>query len=396
MSEVELTHVTVGGLEVCLATVPWARSFAAVLQVGSGCGADPGGLAGLAHLCEHERIAHAARLVPAAEVTVNGLTESGWTRFQCSADVTTWRSAVDRVLAMFDPGQLDNAGLAAETSAMLIEMERTGGRPALRLGPLMAAAALPGSDLARLGEASADTVHAIGHEDMKVFLDRHYRPGNARLIVASPVPADEIVTHLSAWDGPWRADGLPRADDPPGAVASPAVAELDGTWVVTLAVSRPATSQGVAAAVAGKVTLDGDGLIERVSRRHGHRVTGAAVLHGGSHDLAVLSWGTAQPSAAVLRDMRRLFDGDPEFSAGRERLERARHLAAVTHSFEHQTMSGLAGQLARWLNRTGPRPMSVDDFRSVPLRDIGESVAALLSAARLWHWDAGRPNPLEM
>jgi hypothetical protein len=274
---------------------------------------------------------------------------------------------------------------------MLIEMERAVSSPALRLGPLMAAAVLPGTDLARLGDAREETVRAITGTDLDAFLDQHYRPSNARLIIASPVPAEDIVAHLSEWaapvcDGPVVTSDstLPTSDS---ASAAFTVDESAGAWVATLTVDRSAAAHGAeVSAIARRVAMDTRGPIERVSLRHGYRISGASVLRGSVHDLVILSWGAVEPSKAVLDDLHRVFRQDPEFAVPEKDLEVARRLTAVAHSFEHQTASGLAGQLARWLGKTGPRPMAAEQVEAVPLRDIHDSLTGLLRSAQLWRW----------
>lgn len=380
----------VAGMTVTVVPMPSLRGVHARLAVAAGSGDDPPGAPGLAHLCEHERIAMAASTVPSEGLRLTGVTDAGVTRFSLAGAADEWPSAVDRMAALLARGSVPPDRLRAEINAVRVEL--SGLSASTRLGPLLAAAALPGSDVARLSEATVDSVGALSGQDVVAFLDAHYRAGHARLVVVGPVPPDEVFYRIDSAAAGLRSGSSSAASEPPTTSIAP-VPELSGVVAATLVrAAAPGDDVAlVAADIARAIVTEGSGLVEASTLRHGRRVTGAARLVGRRHDLSVLGWGRLDgDDPAVVELSRSDYELDDALIAD------ARRRTCVARSFDHQRASGLADQILSWSAGVAPGPAPVARWEDVPLDQIRDEVTRLLASLRVWRIVDGVPVGAEL
>lgn len=407
-----VTRGQVAGMTSCVAHLPSAHSLTAVLQVDVGSGDDPPGREGLAHVCEHERAARATTLHPAAGVVLNGVTEAGWTRFTLTCATADWRVGIARLTALLDPEPLPEPALAREVDAVRIEMQRSWSRPALRLGPLMAAAALPGTDVGRLAATTPSTLAAVEHADVVDFVHRQYRAARCTVAVASAVPAVEIFEALRAGTARLSRSDTDACDATPGveAAATPSRARggAGGGWsegfgrsatlVVTLARERPRGDEQLAgSALAHELVTGPRGVLDELLGLDGLHIDGAATLSGRRHDVTVLRCSRgAHADRAVGRLRRAVLRPDPEALPDEDRIRRAGTRARLVHGLQQQSPGGLTAQLVGWLTGTAPFPGTLVRPGAVSGAAVRSQAAALLAAIRLWLLEPGTDLPEEL
>ncbi|MDG4816992.1 hypothetical protein ACN267_21670 [Micromonospora sp. WMMD734] len=388
-----LTELASSGLRVLLVRVPWQRSVAVHLRVLRGSGDDPYDRAGLAHLVEHERVAHAATRAPSLP-PLAGRTEVAWTDYRLCVPAEHWRDALGQALAVLHHGRLTDTRLAHERQAVVVELARAVGRPALRLGPLLASVAAAGSDLAAVGAATPDSIRSLTSKDVDNFLRDAYQPQHCLLAVTSPIPGAEVGRFLKAHppEPPYHLTLAKRSvvDRPP---AGPEAA-LSGTLAMTMLAARPTDPHDhLAERLAHLYLTEPHGHLDRLSSPSGGRIVGSAMLVGRQARLTMLSWGqvtsAARLGAALHGGLRA---GGPMAPA---ELSRLRERLYLDRSFESQTPLGLAGQVLRAAAGEDAPPAPRAELERVSARQVDQAIGRLSEAAVLWRIADGLPQPLE-
>ncbi|MEO5818021.1 MAG: insulinase family protein [Gemmatimonadaceae bacterium] len=154
---------------------------------------DPATLRGLAHLAEHIAMRDTrsgmsiAETAASNDITMTAVTLGDLTRFTSIAAPTA--RALEMVLDL-ERRRLSDLSITPNTIATEVERIRT--ETAGRLGDQHDGNVLFGTH--RLSRASSHVDLArIGERDIRAFIARYYVPGNAAIIISSPLPAVEMV-----------------------------------------------------------------------------------------------------------------------------------------------------------------------------------------------------------
>ena len=173
---------------------------------------------GLAHYVEH--LTFRGREVDDGEPTPgqggidrwgNAYTTSWATTYHWTVPPERAEEAVARALAVLAP--LDVSEEAAAQERMIVQREREQRRagPDARRAEAIDAAAYAGTPLARPVIGTAQEVKALGLAAARAFHERHYRAGDATLLVAGPVDEAAIRAAVEkAAEGLDHTPGTPR------------------------------------------------------------------------------------------------------------------------------------------------------------------------------------------
>ena len=221
------------GLRVTLMPLPAAKTTALVVLYDFGELTDPEGESGMAHLMEHLYVTAAAGDIPArtAEEWMGAYRPPGGTNAQTGSDYTV-------LATVFPPGSLDTE--IAEAAARMSDLDpteeilaREKRRLIFELGnmfdrfPDLAAAnrarehVVPSPEGARKG-GIREQVESITLEEAKARLAAYYRPANARIVLAGPLPDDARARIEKAFGGLPAGTPAPasrdRAEPSPGGI----------------------------------------------------------------------------------------------------------------------------------------------------------------------------------
>ena len=221
------------GLRVAHVEQRRAPVVAQYAYVSAGGGEDPPGLSGIAHYLEHMMFKGSLR-VASGEFSRRVAREGGNDNAFTSRDVTGYFQHVEAsrlpLIAMMEADRFAAARIPAdemESERLVILEER-----AQRTGSSPRALFFESFDAAMWGAQHwrgrpiigwEEEIRAIRHEDLMAFFRARYAPGNAVLVVAGAVDAEEFWRTVEAdWAALPAGPAVPRnRAEPPAAVPTP-------------------------------------------------------------------------------------------------------------------------------------------------------------------------------
>ncbi|MDP2332630.1 MAG: pitrilysin family protein, partial [Reyranella sp.] len=200
MSEVKVTTLT-NGLRIAVDEMPEVESASLGIWVACGTRHESAELNGMAHMLEHMAFkgtrTRSARAI-AEEIenvggSLNAYTGREITAYHASVlkeDVALGVEMVSDILrnSVFDPDELQR-----ERGVILQEIGQALDTPDDLIFDQFRETALPGQPLGRPVLGTAESVEAIGRDDLFGFLARHYTASNMVLSAAGRVEHDRIV-----------------------------------------------------------------------------------------------------------------------------------------------------------------------------------------------------------
>jgi predicted Zn-dependent peptidase len=181
------------GLLVIVIRNPSALKMEVGTGVFAGSRDDPETLRGLAHLSEHIAMRETrsgrsiAETAVANDITMSSVTLGDLTRFTSTA--TPSLKTLETILDL-ERRRLSDVIVTPGTIATEVERIRT--ETAGRLGDQRDGNVLFGAH--RLSRASSHVdLTRIGERDIRAFLARYYVPGNAAVIISSPLPTTDVM-----------------------------------------------------------------------------------------------------------------------------------------------------------------------------------------------------------
>lgn len=406
MRHCTVLEADVGGLSVVTAGLPWARSCAGAIEVGTGFGDDPYGREGLAHLCEHLATATATRR---HGIRLGGRTDVSTTRYSTRARPVETETLVRSLLSVLGRETYDPALYGSEIQAIRTENARVRDEPRLRIAGAVAALSFPESDVAIADTSSATSLAAIGADDVAAFRRRAYRPANAALTIVGAGEAEALLDQVRAAAAQLSAGPAEAGrDDAPGREPDPErrrrTEGRDPSWddcLLWTALSRPTEAEHVngsgespARRVAVELLVGTPGLLDDLAAGQSLRSTGFAGVPGRRADLLVVAWpsgpGTEGLAALLAEPAAR-----PElWSPGPRRIADARERVRTRVALDQQSPAGLAGLLLAHAMGRGPWPdleafgaVSDEAVTAEVRRILGSSSLCRISDGKLSRWE---------
>jgi hypothetical protein len=226
------------GLQADLVTGPCGDSAALVVLLAAGVDHDPPGRSGLARVAG--RVLATAPAIGRAERTVE--TGSDFTLYSVAVPADRLLGELDEVASWMARPAATEAALERGRAQVLAEVaKRQGADPALTAVSLAEQALRPAPGDGRR-DGIASEVQAITLAELQEFWQAHFKPVNARIVVAGRFDAGKVRSRIESAFGPLPAGTppVPRA---------PAAGSVRGTLVmgsapsaVAVAVPAPAPS----------------------------------------------------------------------------------------------------------------------------------------------------------
>lgn len=204
------------GIRVVTDSMPSARSVTTGVWVAVGGRDEAPGIAGASHFLEHlffkgteTRSARAiAESVDAVGGDLNAFTSREHTAFHTRLPAAHWRLGIELIGDILSAPALRPQEIDAEREVILEELWAALDTPDDRVHMLSMEGLFPGHPLGREVLGDADTVRAMGRDDLVSFFDTHYRPANLVVAAAGLVDHDEyceaVATHLDLSSGGQR------------------------------------------------------------------------------------------------------------------------------------------------------------------------------------------------
>ena len=214
------------------------------LTIGTGSGADPSGKEGLAHLVEHLAFRSKSpqfngrtfeqHVQWLGGTFINATTRAGETTYHAYGPRAVWPQLMDAMASVLDSPLAGIDERAVMLEASIAANEVTGADETGLVTPLVNRVyelALP--DLEGWQRRAADTPESYKRltlADAEWFVQQHYNPTNASLLVVSDAEAKRLVAGLPRTWGSPRTAKAPLTSDPhkkqtPPAIAKPALIE---------------------------------------------------------------------------------------------------------------------------------------------------------------------------
>ena len=187
------------GVETCLAPDATDISVLVALTLPVGSADERPGEHGMAHYVEH--LTFRGREVEDGEPTPGQGGIDRWGNAYTTPFATTYHwtvpperaeEAVARALAVLGPLDASEEAAEQEREVVLREREERHAGPDARRADAIDAALYAGTPLARPVIGLPEEIAALGLDAARAFHERHYRAGDATLVVAGPVEADAI------------------------------------------------------------------------------------------------------------------------------------------------------------------------------------------------------------
>ncbi len=224
------TSVLPSGIRLVTETMADVRSVAVAYWVGTGSRDEPGELAGASHFLEHllfkgteERSAAAiAEALDEVGGDCNAFTTKEYTTFYVrllSDDLALGLDILSDIMWM---PALRPDDIEAERTVILDEILMHADEPADLASERWQSALFPGHALGRDTLGTASSVQRITREDIRTFLECHYRPSNMVVSVAGDCTHEAVAADLER-----RFAGTPGGAVPSRAAPGPGVAALD-------------------------------------------------------------------------------------------------------------------------------------------------------------------------
>ncbi len=233
-----MTHrITVldGGLTVVTEKMSDVRSASIGFWVGTGSVDEPPAQAGASHFLEHllfkgtaDRTARSIALaVDSVGGDMNAFTTKEYTTFYLRLLADDALMGVDLLSDIIWSPAFRAAEFESERQVILEEILMHADEPADLVHDVLAEALYPNHPLGREVLGDAATVSAMTRDDVAVFHDQHYRPGNVVVAAAGAVDHDRIVERLAARTDGRSGGGPPRRAAPTGGLLPRLAVERD-------------------------------------------------------------------------------------------------------------------------------------------------------------------------
>ena len=219
------------GLRVLTAEMPHTRSVSLFVAVGAGSRYEPDELAGLSHFLEHlpfkgTRSWPTALAISEAVEGVGGMmnaaTDREMTSFWCKVASVYADRALPVIMELIRRPLLEPAEMEKEREVILDELRMTNDYPSQVCDLLIDRALWPQQAMGRDVGGTAESVAAIGLEDVRRYMERQYRPNNTVIGIAGAISHDDgvrlIADTTADWEPgeslPWEPVSIPSGDIP--------------------------------------------------------------------------------------------------------------------------------------------------------------------------------------
>ncbi len=219
------------GLRVLTSEMPYTRSVSMFVAVGAGSRYEPDELAGLSHFLEHlpfkgTRSWPTALAISEAVEGVGGMmnaaTDREMTSFWCKVASVYADRALPVIMDLVRRPLLEPAEMEKEREVILDELRMTKDYPGQVCDLLIDRALWPQQAMGRDVGGTAESVAAIGLEDVQRYMERQYRPNNTVIGIAGAISHDAgvrlIVDATADWEPgeslPWERVSIPSGDIP--------------------------------------------------------------------------------------------------------------------------------------------------------------------------------------
>ncbi len=201
------------GLRVLTAEMPHTRSVSMFIAVGAGSRYEPVEMAGLSHFLEHlpfkgTRSWPTALAISEAVEGVGGImnaaTDREMTSFWCKVASVHAGSALPVLLDLILHPILDPSEMEKEREVILDELRMTNDYPAQVCELLIDRALWPDQAMGRDVGGTAETVAAIGLEDVRRYMERQYRPNNTVIGIAGAISHGDAVDMVRSATAHWE------------------------------------------------------------------------------------------------------------------------------------------------------------------------------------------------
>lgn len=226
------------GLSVDLVAGPCGDSAALAVLVGVGIDHDPAGRSGMARL--------AGRLLatsaPAGRAERSVETGGDYTLYSVVAAGDRLLEELDEVAAWMGQAAPKEADLERERARMLEELGKLSGADAAATARSLAEEGVQPTSGNGKRNGIASEVQAITLDELSEHWKAHYRPGNARIVVAGPIDVEKVRARIEAALSPLDAGMPPDKRDPGDSTVKGTLVMGSAPSAVAMAVPAPATS----------------------------------------------------------------------------------------------------------------------------------------------------------
>ena len=356
------------GMRVLVAERHLDPVVAVMVWYGVGARHETGPEAGVSHFLEHMMFkgtpAHGKGAID-LETTVLGGSNNAFTTpdhtaywFEFASD--RWERALDLEADRMQGLLLDPEEFAAEKQVVLEELSMGLDDPWRALSRKVSEALFGEHPYARPVIGYRETLEPMTAEDMRDYYRRHYRPGNATLVVAGDVDPEAAFEAVAARFGGIEDVPAESAPDPELRIGLEAEVRLETTWddhASRLIVAYPGGAFGsdedftmdvvVTVLTSGKLSrlyrrlVVEEGLATSVSANNDARARGGGFW---IYTEAVQGADTERLEAAILEEVERL-RAEPVSDA---EMSRARKLLAASEAFDSETVTDVAETLGEY------------------------------------------------
>ncbi|MGD2017007.1 MAG: pitrilysin family protein [Planctomycetota bacterium] len=356
------------GMRVLIAERHLDPVVAVMVWYGVGARHETRAEAGVSHFLEHMMFKgtpdHGKGAID-LETTVLGGSNNAFTTpdhtaywFEFASD--RWERALDLEADRMQGLLLDPEEFAAEKQVVLEELSMGLDDPWRALSRKVSEALFGDHPYARPVIGYRETLEPMTAEDMRGYYQRHYRPGNATLVVAGDVEPEAAFESVAARFGGIADTPGDRAADPELRIDLAEEVRIETTWddhASRLIVAYPGGAFGsdedftmdvvVSVLTSGKLSrlyrrlVIEEGLATSVSANNDARARGGGFW---VYAEAVQDADTARLEAAILEEVERL-RSEPVSDA---EMVRARKLLAASEAFDSETVTDVAETLGEY------------------------------------------------
>lgn len=357
------------GMRVLIAERHLDPVVAVMVWYGVGARHETGPEAGVSHFLEHMMFKGTAAHGKGAidlETTVLGGSNNAFTTpdhtaywFEFASD--RWERALDLEADRMQGLLLDPEEFAAEKQVVLEELSMGLDDPWRSLSRKVSEALFGEHPYARPVIGYRETLEPMTAEDMRSYYLRHYRPGNATLVVAGDVEPEAALAAVAArFGGIEDRPADATVEDPALQIELEGEVRIETTWddnasrlIVayaggafgsdedfTMDVVVSVLTSGKLSRLYRRLVID-EGLATSVSANNDARARGggfwiyAEAVHGAD---------TARLEAAIHEEVARLVN-EP---VGEDEMNRAQKLLAASEAFDSETVTDVAETLGEY------------------------------------------------
>jgi predicted Zn-dependent peptidase len=198
-------HVLDNGVTVLIDEMQDVRSFALGLFVRAGSGDEPAARQGLSHFLEHVLFKRTrrrsnvqiARAIDRLGGDVDAFTTKEYTGFYVHTLDTRFAEALDLMGDVVLSPAFDGSDIEMERGVILEEIGEANDNPDDLVHEMFVSSFWKSHPLGAPILGTAETVKAIGRDDLYGYYRAHYVPGNIIVAIAGHVRADEVMRAVS-------------------------------------------------------------------------------------------------------------------------------------------------------------------------------------------------------